>query len=68
MKIKIVNEVMYYLDLRDNVDLVKVFDCKMELDVLKRFVIEVEFKVEVILLWYLGGRGDGLWIMVLIVS
>lgn len=59
---------MYYLDLRDNVDLVMVFDCKMELDVLKRFVIEVEFKVEVILLWYIGGRGDGLWIMVLIVS
>lgn len=59
---------MYYLDLRDNVDLVMVFDCKMELDVLKRFVIGVEFKVEVILLWYIGGRGDGLWIMVLIVS
>lgn len=50
----------HYPDSRDNVDSVKVLDCKTELDVLKRFAIEVEFKAEVTSLRHLGGRGDGL--------
>lgn len=60
MKTKIVNEVTHYPDSRDNVDSVKVLDCKTELDVLKRFAIEVEFKAEVTSLRHMGGGGDGL--------
>lgn len=57
---KIVNEVALYPESRDNVDSVKVLDCKTELDVLKRFVIEVEFKAKVTSLRHMGGGGDGL--------
>lgn len=50
----------HYPDSRDNVDSVKVLDCKTELDVLKRFAIGVEFKAEVTSLRHMGGGGDGL--------
>lgn len=49
-----------YPESKDNVDSVKVLDCKTELDVLRRFVIEVGFKAEVTSLRHTGGGGDGL--------